>query len=154
MGELLYGSGLRLLECLRLRVKDVDFEYLHIVVRDSKGGKDRRTMLPVSVLSALRVTQRTREIGIRLALGAQRPDVFRLVISNGLKLTASSAAVGLLASLALTRLVAGLLFGVGAGDPVTFAMVVLLLGGVALFANYLPARRATKVDPIVALHEE
>jgi putative ABC transport system permease protein len=103
---------------------------------------------------ALRVTQRTREIGIRLALGAQRPDVFRLIIGNGLKLAAIGVAIGLIASFGLTRLLSGLLFGVGAGDPVTFCWVVLLLGGVALLANYLPARRATKVDPIVALHEE
>ena len=103
---------------------------------------------------ALRVTQRTREIGIRLALGAQRPDVFRLIIGNGLKLAAIGVAIGLVASFGLTRLLSGLLFGVGAGDPLTFCYVVLLLGGVALLANYLPARRATKVDPIVALHEE
>ena len=103
---------------------------------------------------ALRVTQRTREIGIRLALGAQRPDVFRLVIGNGLKLAAIGVAVGLVASFGLTRLLAGLLFGVGTGDPLTFLFVVILLGCVALLANYLPARRATKVDPIVALHEE
>jgi putative ABC transport system permease protein len=103
---------------------------------------------------ALRVTQRTREIGIRLALGAQRPDVFRLVIGNGLKLAAIGVAIGLVASFGLTRLLSGLLFGVGAGDPLTFCFVVLLLGCVALLANYLPARRATKVDPIVALHEE
>ena len=103
---------------------------------------------------ALRVTQRTREIGIRLALGAQRPDVFRLIIGNGLKLAAIGVAIGLVASFGLTRLLSGLLFGVGAGDPLTFCFVVLLLGGVALLANYLPARRATKVDPIVALHEE
>ena len=103
---------------------------------------------------ALRVTQRTREIGIRLALGAQRPDVFRLVIGNGLKLAAIGVAVGLVASFGLTRLLSGLLFGVGTGDPMTFLLVVLVLGCVALLANYLPARRATKVDPIVALHEE
>jgi putative ABC transport system permease protein len=103
---------------------------------------------------ALRVTQRTREIGIRLALGAQRPEVFRLVIGNGLKLAAVGVAVGLIASFGLMRLLSGLLFGVSTGDPLTFSLVVLLLAGVALLANYLPARRAAKVDPIVALHEE
>ena len=96
---------------------------------------------------ALRVTQRTREIGIRLALGAQRPDVFRLIIGNGLKLAAIGVAIGLVASFGLTRLLSGLLFGVGAGDPLTFCYVVLLLGGVALLANYLAGAASDKGRP-------
>jgi len=103
---------------------------------------------------ALRVTQRNREIGIRLALGAQRLDVFRLIITNGLKLTTLGVVIGVFASLALTRLLAGLLFGVSPGDPLTYLLVILLLAGVALLANYLPALRATKVNPIEALREE
>ncbi len=105
-------------------------------------------------MMALRVTQRTREIGIRLALGAQRTDVFRMVISNGLKLTALGVIIGLVTSLLVARLLGGMLYGVGAGDPLTLLWVVLLLAAVAFLANYLPAHRATRVDPIVALREE
>jgi len=100
------------------------------------------------------VTQRTREIGLRIALGARPRDVIRMVVGRGMLLTSIGAASGLALSLALTRLMSGMLFGVGAKDPLTFASVSLLLAGVALLACYIPARRAAKVDPMVALRCE
>jgi putative ABC transport system permease protein len=133
---------------------------------DSARAQPRLTMLLLGVFSvaalalavigiygvlAYSVAQRRQELGIRLALGAERSDILRLVVRHGLTLSAAGIAIGLVAALLLTRLMSSLLYKVGARDPATFALAPLLFLGVALLASYLPARRATKVDPAEAL---
>jgi putative ABC transport system permease protein len=100
------------------------------------------------------VVQQTREIGIRVALGAQRSNVVTMVIGRGVRLTAVGLAVGLIAAFWLTRLIGKMLFGIGPTDPLTFIGISLLLLGATVVASYIPARRATKVDPMVALRGE
>jgi len=100
------------------------------------------------------VTQRTHEMGIRMALGAQMSDVLKLVLKQGMMLALIGEAVGLVGALMLTRLIRGLLFGVTPNDVTTFVVVITILSIVALLACYLPARRATKVDPLIALRYE
>jgi putative ABC transport system permease protein len=100
------------------------------------------------------VSQRTREIGIRMALGAAQPHVMKLVLGQGLKLTLIGVAIGLIGAIGVTRLLSSMLYEVPPTDPLTFAGVTLLLGAIALLATYVPARRAVKVDPNIALRYE
>jgi len=159
----------------RIRAVDSDQPIYDIKTMDqrmSEAGsvsksRFRTTLLIVFAASALllaavgiygvmaySVTQRTREIGIRLALGAESRDVMKLVVGYGMVLTAVGIAIGIGAALALTRLMSALLFGVSATDVLSFVGAALLLMVVSLFASYVPARRATKIDPLKALHYE
>ena len=97
------------------------------------------------------VSRRTHEIGIRVALGADRGEVLRLVVGEAMAVALAGAGVGLAAALGLSRLMATLLYGVGSTDPVTFLAVSVVLAAVALLASYIPARRATRIDPLTAL---
>jgi len=138
-------------------------------VTSAASGQPRFTTLVMSVLAgvafflaalglygilAYSVEQRTGEIGVRVALGASRGEVVRLIVGHGMRLTLIGAIVGVLPAVMATRLIGGVLPGVRSADPVTYAAVVALLASSAFIASYLPARRATRVDPLVALRSD
>jgi len=111
-------------------------------------------MIGLYGLISYSVLRRTREIGIRLALGAQREDILRLILRQGVIATLAGVGIGLVAGLGLTRVMASLLYGINSGDWIVFAGIAIFLAAVAITASYVPARRATQVDPMVALRNE
>ena len=165
----------RLLGAVRTQVWAVDpdqpvpgLETVAAVVSDSVAAPRFRTLLVNTfaglalLLAALgiygvisySVSRRTRDIGVRMALGAEPADIFRMVVGEGLALAVAGVAVGLGLAFFATRILASLLFGVTATDPLTYAAVACLLVGIAALASYIPARRATRIDPIEALRAE
>ncbi|MEP6491941.1 MAG: ABC transporter permease [bacterium] len=169
------GKPLSLLPAVRDAVHSVDRNLPLAAVNtmealvESSVGQRKLSMILLGVFSGIAlllasigiygvmsysVAQRTRELGIRMALGAARSRVLGLVVWQGMALAAAGVAIGLVAAFALTRFLANQLFGVGATDPATFAIVSVVLAGIALLATLLPAMRATRVDPVVALRDE
>jgi ABC-type antimicrobial peptide transport system permease subunit len=157
----------------QVRAVDKDVPVTHVqtmeTVLGASVGQQRFSMLLVGLFAGLAlvlsavgiygvmaysVSRRSHEIGVRMALGAGAGQVLKLVLKDGMSLAFAGIAVGLLGAFALTRLMASLLFGIGAKDPMTFASVAVFLAAVALIACYIPARRATKVDPLIALRNE
>ena len=164
-----FGSALRAAVAQVDRATPVSDLMTMTTVVERSAARQRFTMLLLTLFAGIAlllgiigiygvmsyaVAQRTREIGVRMALGASPGDARRMVLREGLTLAVGGIALGLLAAAASTRALSGLLYGVTATDPVTFAVVPVLLVGVALLASYLPARRATRVDPTTALRSD
>jgi putative ABC transport system permease protein len=169
------GDPTAVMSSVRRAVEEIDsreavynVQTMEEVVSNSFAAR-RLSMILLSVFAALAlvlacvgiygvisylVGQRTHEIGVRMAMGAQRSDVLRLVIGHGARMAFVGVAIGIGAALGLTRLMANQLFGVSAHDPLTFAGVAMLLIIVAIAACYIPARRAMRVDPMIALRYE
>jgi predicted permease len=169
------GMPLGVVSAIRSATERVDTSSVLYAVRAMQDivarsiSTQRMLMMLLSVFSALALLlsaigiygvisylagQRTHEIGVRIALGATSADVRRLVLGEGMRITLVGVGIGIVAALGLTRLITKMIYGVGATDPITFAGVAILLTGVALLACYIPARRAMRVDPIIALRYE
>src|SRR5882672_8902740 len=139
------------LEIERLREQGMSEDQARAIARRSFGNL---AGLGIYGVISYIVTARTHEIGIRIALGAERSSILQMVLRQGLGLAIAGAAVGLVGALIVSHLMAGLLYGVRPTDPLTFAIVAVLLIAVALLACYIPARRALQVDPLIALRHE
>ena len=169
------GDPEALASAVKARVESVDRDAAISAIRpmdellDRQVARERFAVLLMEIFAGLAlalaavglygvisysVTQRTQEIGVRMALGAQTRDILRMIVGQGVALTLAGIGVGIAGAFALTRLMSGMLYGVEAHDPLTFASVAALVAAVALLASYVPARRATKVDPMVALRYE
>lgn len=169
------GTPLGVVNSIREAAQGVDASSVTYEVRPmedvvaSSIATQRLAMMLLSVFSMLALAlsaigiygvisylagQRTHEIGVRMALGASSADVLRMVLGEGMRITLVGVGIGIVAALGLTRLIAKIIYGVGAADPITFGLVAVLLTGVALLACYIPARRAMRVDPIIALRYE